>query len=451
MNINEFRASVVKKAIYGQLVPQDKTEGTSSELLLQILKEKNEKKEKKKIQAISMIKKNSKGIYYEHFEDGSLREVEEVFEIPDSWNFTPLSNVIELISGRDLTSKQYSEEVIGIPYLTGASNFSNSELIINRYTNEPAVIALKGDLLITVKGTIGEMAYLNLPEAHIARQIMAIRSEYISLPYIKIFLEYYVEKLKFKARSLIPGISRDDLLDALIPIPPLKEQSRIVKAVETCFTFAGLVEKRQILTKQFKIDLKAALLNEAIRGNLVTQNAGEESVVSKLKLLNIKNELLEDEPYNLPSGWVWAKLKTISKTIKAGGDKPKEVSSVKTDEFPFPIYANGAKNNGLYGYSKEAKITEPSLTVSARGTIGFSVVRREPYTPIVRLINIVPNDDLICLEYLKIVFDAIYTVGNGTSIPQLTVPQVKEKLIPVPPLQEQKRIIAVYEKLITNT
>ncbi|WP_343311448.1 restriction endonuclease subunit S [Bacillus atrophaeus] len=447
MNISEFRTSVIRKAIYGELVPQYKEEGTSTELLQQILEH---KKEKKKAKVTSTIKKNSNGIFYEHFEDGSLREVEEAFDIPDSWNFTSLSTVIDLTSGRDLKSNQYSDEEMGIPYLTGASNFLNGELIINRYTNEPAVIALKGDLLFTVKGTIGEMAYLNLPEAHIARQIMAIRSEHIPLPYIKIFLDYYVEELKIKARSLIPGISRDDLLGALIPIPPLQEQLRIVKAVETCFTFADLVEQRQMLTKRFKVNLQSALLNEAIRGKLIPQNNDDESVLSKLKSLDIKGEIFEDGPFNLPDGWIWTNLKTISETIKAGGDKPKEVSSVKTDEFPFPIYANGAKDNGLYGYSKEAKITEESLTVSARGTIGFSVVRREPYTPIVRLIVIVPNRNLICLEYLKVVFDAFYTDGNGTSIPQLTVPHVKEKLIPVPPLQEQERIIAVYKKLIAN-
>ena len=86
--------------------------------------------------------------------------------------------------------------------------------------------------MLTCKGTVGSMAILNEDKVHIARQIMGIHSfSNISLAYIQLVIETIVEKLKAVAKSMIPGISRDDVLSSLIPIPPLKEQNRIVEQI----------------------------------------------------------------------------------------------------------------------------------------------------------------------------------------------------------------------------
>ena len=95
----------------------------------------------------------------------------------------------------------------------------------------PVVISHKGDLLITCKGTIGTMAYNRIGDLHIARQIMAIRSD-IDIRYVKIFLQTKISDLQAVAKSMIPGISRDDIEKAIIPIPPIQEQVKIVAAVE---------------------------------------------------------------------------------------------------------------------------------------------------------------------------------------------------------------------------
>lgn len=104
-----------------------------------------------------------------------------------------------------------------------------------------------------------------------------------------------------------------------------------------------------------------------------------------------------------------------------------------------PIYSNGIDNNGLYGYTNEAKVTRPSITISARGTIGFCCVRESPFVPIVRLITIIPSEELD-LHYLKTVFETLIETGKGSSIPQLTIPGIKLKLIPLPPYKEQIKI-----------
>lgn len=98
-------------------------------------------------------------------------------------------------------------------------------------------MAYNGDLLITCKGTIGEMAFLNEDVVHIARQIMAIRAfNNMNMFYIKDVLETLISYLKASAKSMIPGISREDILSSLFPIPPFEEQHRIVAKVEEIFS-----------------------------------------------------------------------------------------------------------------------------------------------------------------------------------------------------------------------
>ena len=149
---------------------------------------------------------------------------------------------------------------------------------------------------------------------------------------------------------------------------------------------------------------------------------------------------IEDEiPFDVPEGWGWCRLTEITFEIFAGGDKPENYSKTQTDEFSIPIFANGAENDGLYGFTNKARVNKSAITVSARGTIGFCCIRHMPFVPIVRLITIVPAEG-INIEYLRIVFQALIETGEGSSIPQLTVPGIKPKLIPIPPYSEQTRI-----------
>ena len=146
-----------------------------------------------------------------------------------------LGNVINLTSGRDLTPDCYSdiETKNCVPYITGASNIENEQVIINRWTSKPQTLAYKGDLLLTCKGTVGLIAFLQCENAHIARQIMSLKSfTCIDMLYLKYFVLSYIAELQRKAKSMIPGISRDDVLQTLCPMPPLKEQQRIAKKIE---------------------------------------------------------------------------------------------------------------------------------------------------------------------------------------------------------------------------
>ena len=138
----------------------------------------------------------------------------------------------------------------------------------------------------------------------------------------------------------------------------------------------------------------------------------------------------------------------VCSEIFAGGDAPKSnMSVIKTDEYQIPIFSNGEADNGLYGYTNFARVTEPSITVSARGTIGFVAVRNEPFLPIVRLISITPNPEKIEIRYLYYAIQNYKFDGSGTSIPQLTVPMLKKYSFPLPTKQQQLDIANRLDKV----
>ena len=135
------------------------------------------------------------------------------------------------------------------------------------------------------------------------------------------------------------------------------------------------------------------------------------------------------------------KLEDVCKRIYAGGDVPKNrFSESKTKKYSVPIYANAEKNNGLYGYTDLAKEDELSITIAARGTIGFVAIRTEPFLPVVRLITLVPNLSKISARYLYYVLRNLKPKCSGTSIPQLTVPDIKKNGIKLYAISKQEEM-----------
>lgn len=141
-------------------------------------------------------------------------------------------------------------------------------------------------------------------------------------------------------------------------------------------------------------------------------------------------------------------------TITAGGDKPAVYSKDLTEQCCIPIYSNGIDNEGLYGYTNSAKINTASITISARGTIGYVCLRTKPYVPIVRLISVVPNKSELSAEFLYLWAITQNISGTGTTQQQLTVPDFRKTSIGLPPEETLKRfndiIIPIFQKIDTN-
>lgn len=242
-----LRKSILQAAVEGKLIEQSDDDEPASLLLAGIREKRAQLVREGKAKPVkggeSIIYRDDVGHWFERRgkSDPVCIDEEIPFDIPDSWSWARLGDLIDLKSGIDLDKKLYSDtEKIGIPYITGASNLQNGHVLENRWTDSPKRKSIKGDLLLTCKGTIGEMAYNPFPVAHIARQIMAIKAiDDKMLGYIRLFLLFYVDKVKKAAKGIIPGIERADLTEALIPIPALAEQCHIVEKVDAALQQAN--------------------------------------------------------------------------------------------------------------------------------------------------------------------------------------------------------------------
>lgn len=246
--ITATKSKILDLAIRGQLVPQNPDDEPASVLLERIRAEKEELIKQGKIKRgkkESFIFRGEDNSYYEKIGN----EVENIdgdipFELPDGWAFVRLKELWELVSGRDLSPSEYNADGDGIPYITGASNFANGRVSLVRWTTTPQVITKTGDLLLTCKGTIGEMAFNNFGDAHIARQVMAIRNTFALNPeYLALCITAYISAIKDAAKGLIPGISREDILNLILPIPSLNYQIRVVEQVAKLKSLLTSVEK----------------------------------------------------------------------------------------------------------------------------------------------------------------------------------------------------------------
>ena len=257
------------------------------------------------------------------------------------------------------------------------------------------------------------------------------------------------EQLRIISSSTAQGkFNKTDLRSLYIPVPPQKEQLRILNEVESLFHLVEILESSQDNLQDTIKQAKSKILDLAIQGKLVPQDPTDEPATELLKRINPKAEIACDNAQyeKLPNGWTCCSLQELTTKIFAGGDRPSTFSKIKTEICSIPVYSNGIENSGLYGYTDIAQVFEKCLTISARGTIGFTCIRLSPFVPIVRLIVVIPNS-CVHLDYLKYCFDKILRMSEGSSIPQLTVPTMKNILLPLPPLNEQYRIVAKIEEL----
>ena len=233
-------------------------------------------------------------------------------------------------------------------------------------------------------------------------------------------------------KSLVPN---KDVVTSEYLYYVMKQSKSALEQVATGTTFK---EVSGSVMKNFEIDIP----------NLDEQ----ERVVSILAPIDQKIELLQTINDNLlelalaeyrqkveTTATTQMKLDDIAK-VSAGGDKPKLVSALASDEAHVPIYSNGITNEGLYGFTDAPKIFEKAVTVSARGTIGYLAIREEPYYPIVRLISVIPTLKKFTNHQLYLALTDANIQGFGTTQQQLTVPVFKSTMLPILPEETRTEI-----------
>ena len=220
------------------------------------------------------------------------------------------------------------------------------------------------------------------------------------------FMNYEFTMMQIKAmmpKGMYPSINANNIKSIRIPLPPIDIQKKIAAECKK------VDEKQKEIAELIKI---AKDHISAIISSITSSNGIEKS------------------------------LESLCVDMYAGGDKPRIFSKTLTEKCFIPVYSNGVENNGLYGYTNEPKEKRRTITVSARGTLGYTVLHEAPFVPIVRLIVLVPNQDIVLPEYLKAALDNHGFVNTGGVTPQLTVPNLKGYRLFIPDKETQQKIVS---------
>ncbi len=350
--------------------------------------------------------------------------------IPQGWQEKKLGEVS--IFSRGLTYSKKDEVDISDNIVLRANNIDLISNTLNfdelKYLNENFIIpedkkVKKNSILICIssgsKSHLGKVAFIDKDYSYAFGGFMGLITPMQCI--FPRFLYYMLISQSFidftsnlTDGANINNLKYSDIKDFKLRICPLPEQERIVAKLD----------------KAFEVIDKAKTIAET---NLKNAKELFESTLNKAFTENT-------------DGWKEKTLDKACKKISAGGDKPEKFSKEITEIYRVPIYSNGIENDGLYGYTDVPAIVDEAITISARGTIGFVCKRTKPYYPIVRLISAIPNDN-INIDFMVYALQFMVPTGNGSSIPQLTVPMLKNKMIKYPSLSEQQKIVEKLDKL----
>ncbi|ECW6361637.1 restriction endonuclease subunit S, partial [Salmonella enterica subsp. enterica serovar Newport] len=247
-SIAALKQTILQLAVMGKLVPQDPNDEPASELLKRIAQEKAQLVKDGKMKKQKPLP--------------PISDEEKPFELPIGWEWCRLGECINLISGQHLKPDEYEEECHGemLPYITGPAEFGLISPTYSKYTNEKRAIAAKGDILITCKGA--GLGKLNVADTNIAisRQLMAINVIRMNSEYLKIILDSMYGYFQSKGVGIaIPGISREDVMEPLIMLPPFEEQKRIMENLYKLNFFIEDIKFRIKSAQQTQLHLADAL------------------------------------------------------------------------------------------------------------------------------------------------------------------------------------------------
>ena len=225
------------------------------------------------------------------------------------------------------------------------------------------------------------------------------------------------------------------LLSFLSSKSVLKELQQLAETISGTFpqiTFSSELAPIPINIPDLETQDRIVEILDVLERKISTNTEINKNLEQQAKTI-FKSWFINYDPFGhqKPNNWLVSTLGNIS-IMGAGGDKPQNVSPIKTDLYQYPIYSNGLSDEGLYGFTDKPKISEESVTVSARGTIGSVCLRHIPYVPIVRLVTLIPKTEIISAKYLYLWLKQLHITGTGTTQQQLTVPNFQKTEILIP-------------------
>lgn len=473
MNTKHLKAKILDLAIRGKLVPQDPSEGNAADLLKKIREEKSILIEQKKIKAdknSSFIIKADDGRHYEHFADGNLIDIEDdiPFEIPENWCWCRLTQICEYgkcqnAEPADLDPNSWILDLEDIEKDTG--KIKQFKIFEERNSLSTKHVFTEGTVLYSKL-----RPYLN--KVVIAPKDGFCTSEILPLDFQGLYINKFAQRLLMSPYFLstvnmltygvkMPRLGTNEAKQIFVPLPPLSEQQRIVSAIEKAFEQIDIIEKNKLNLKTYIKQTKSKVLDLAIRGKLVKQNPSEGNATD---LLKIQNVLVESEiPFVIPETWCWCRLGNCSSIISKGTTPKGGKNAYKKDGINF-LRIENLNDDGSINHSnifhisvedhegglKRSKLEAGDLLISIAGTLGKVGFVTEADLPINT------NQAIAFLRLRKNIFDNMYlkyaiessfinsellSKTKVTSIPNLTLEIISNCLIPLPPLDEQQRIV----------
>ena len=490
MNAQQLRNSILQQAIQGKLVPQDPNDEPASVLLQRI------RKEKERLVKEGKLKKKD-------LESKPIEEDEIPFEIPESWEWVRLVEIGLAETG--VTPSKSHPEYFGtfIPFL-GPANILNGQVVsetqgLSEIGVDYGRIVPKGTILqVCIGGSIGKCAIVDKPVTF-NQQINSITPLVCNIKYIYYVLQsnYFLVSIKEKSTgTATPIINRGNWEQLIFPLPPLAEQRRIVAKIEELMPLVERYGKAQQALDQLNESLPARLrqsiLQEAIQGRLVPQDPKEEPASELLKRIRKEKEQLvkegklkkkdleskpieEDEiPFEVPEGWEYVRLGELvynqTGLSYSKGDLEKKVSN------PIRVLRGGNIQNGSWcvkgddvmiapEYVKKPNLSLQKNTfitpaVTSLEHLGKTALIEEDHNDIVAggfVLYLIPyyRQEDTYIKYLSYFFQTSFynkfckSIANksGQAFWNLSRQKLMELTIPLPPLSEQKRIVAKVEEL----
>lgn len=356
------------------------------------------------------------------------------------WNTSAIANICKVVTDGSHTSPK---SVSHGKYMVSVKDFTPYGFDFNgcrqisfadyEKLKSSGCVPQKGDILIGKDGAryFEDIIIYNQDEAPaLLSSIAILRCDEEKV--IPEYLYYLLKTPSFKKNvkdnygsgSAIPRIILKDFKRMKVEYPSIEKQRQIVSILH---------------------DLDAKIFNNQKVNDNLEQQAKE----------LFRAWFVEFIPFGgtMPSDWHFRTLGE-STEMSAGGDKPKILSSIQTEKCTYPVYSNGLSDEGLYGYTDAPKIKDESVTVSARGTIGFVCLRHIPYVPIVRLVTLIPLRKLMSAKYLYLYLKQCDISGTGTTQQQLTVPDFRktEILIPSKDVMDQftKTVTPLFDTIWSN-
>ena len=439
MDTKALRQKILDLAIHGKLVPQDPNDEPASVLLERIKAEKERLIKKGKIKRSKKSAKSSDTPHYPYL-------------LPNGWEWCNLEDIVcELKYGTSEKSLSVGKiAVLRMGNITNVGTIDYSNLVYSSNNEDIKLYSLeKDDLLFNRTNSsewVGKTAiYKKEQPAIYAGYLIRIRpilifSDYLNTVMNSSYYRNWCYNVKTDAVNQ-SNINAQKLSQLMIPIPPLKEQERIVvevaKWISLIDTIKNSKEDLQTTIKQ----AKSKILNLAIHGKLVPQDPNDEPAIELLKRINPDFTPCDNGHYTqLPEGWAICKMKQITSITNGKSQK-----NVETLNGIYPIYGSG----GVIGRANQYLCIAGSTIIGRKGTINNPIFVEEHFWNVDTAFGLKANDAILdkYLYYFCLSFD-FSKLDKSTAMPSLTKTSIGNVLIPIPPYKEQERIVAKIDMVL---